>query len=297
MKKPLLLLNALRAFEATARFLSIAKAADELSVTQGAVSHHIKKLERTLGVTLFVRQGGTLELTESGSELSGGVQQSFRALEAAVSRSIAASRTNVITVNSMPCFAEMWLVPRIPRFLELFPDTPIRVRTVTQNKNALAEDADITIRYRPGPFPGFKVDRLQTEDVFPVCSPELLPTLKTPGDLASCRLIHDDWLRVLETFPTWGDWLVAADIDGVDTSRGLRLNSTSAVIAMTVRGQGVSLGRSLLVADLLRDGKLVRPFDFQYPLSFAYYVVLPRNTAVYKKVSQFRDWLMSEASL
>lgn len=296
MKQTLLLLNALRAFDATSRFLSISRAAEELSVTQGAITHHIRKLERALDTELFTRHGGSLQLTDSGRELAIGVQQSFRSLEAAVERSVSASNSNVITVNAMPCFAEMWLIPRMPRFLDEHPDTQIRIQTVSQNRHTLMGGADVTIRYRPGPFPGFNVEELATEKVFPVCSPALTNLPSRPQDLKFCRLIHDEWLRPLETFPTWADWLAAMDVDGVDSSRGLRLNSTAAVIAMTVRGQGVSLGRSLLVADLLAQGQLIRPFNLAYPISFAYYVVIPRNRTTYAKVGAFREWLSREIS-
>jgi LysR family glycine cleavage system transcriptional activator len=294
MKQSLLLLNALRAFDATARHLNIGRAAEELSVSQGAVSHHIKKLERMLRVKLLERENGVLSLTVSGRELSVGVQDGFRALELAVDRAVNASDQNVLTVNAMPCFAEMWLVPRIASFAKACPDIQLRVRAVTQSKHSLTDGADVTIRYRPGPFPGFKVERLATEEIFPVCSPALANPPKIPSDLQHHTLIHDEWLRPMESFPEWKDWLSAAGVPDVDSSKGLRLNITASVIEATLAGQGIALGRSVLVRDLVRENKLKRLFDVTYPVTFSYYLISPKNRSVYEKVRRFREWIFAE---
>lgn len=288
-------LNALRAFEAAGRHLSFTNAARELGVTPAAVIHHVNNLEETLGLALFRRSNRGLALTDVGRNCLDGFGAGFDKLAETIERATTGAPDRFLSINTMPCFAALWLMPRLSTFEQAYPNLNLRVAAVQQTRGANLE-ADVTIRYRPGPYPGCHVERLAEEEVFPVCSPALAdqaPPLRTPGDLRHRPLIHDEWLRIYETFPDWRAWLDAADARDVDASRGLRVNVTALAMAEARAGHGVALGRSLLVQDDLANGSLVRPFDAVYPVSFTYYVIWPKKAATQKRVNNFVEWLFA----
>ena len=291
-------LNALRAFEAVARHLSIAKAADELSVTPAAVSHQIKTLEDHLGVRLLQRDGRTTMLTEAGQACLPGIRSGFESLAAAIQELDRLGASGILNVSVAPSFAAKWLVPRLDRFTERFPDIDVRVSASMQLADFESDGVDLAIRYGAGRYPGLAVELLLREEVMPVCAPALLngtPSLDAPAALANVTLLHDDSPEQDLSCPTWPMWLKAAGVVGVDGKRGTRFNQSSLVIEAAVAGKGVALAKATLAAADLKAGRLVKPFEGTLPVEFAYYVVCPKARLESRKVLAFREWLQEEA--
>lgn len=291
-------LNALRAFEAAGRHLSFTRAAEELNVTAAAVSHQVKALEDFLGIALFRRLPRGLLLTEAGQACLPGLSEGFDGLAEAVERARGLEARGVLTVSAPPSLAGKWLVPRLERFREAYPDIDIRVSASMDLVDFARDDVDAALRFGPGRYPGLRVDRLMGEEIFPVCSPTLLAgphPLRTPEDLRWHTLIHDDSVTRDETFPDWRMWLHAAGVTGVDVSRGPRFSPSSVAIEAAIDGQGVVLGRGVLVKADLAAGRLVKPFELTFPVAFSYSLVCPEATAERPKIVAFRTWVLEEA--
>jgi len=293
MRRRLPPLNALRAFEVTARHMSVTKAADELAVTPAAVSHQLKTIEEHLGLSLFERTKGTLLLSDAGQAILPGIRDGFERFEAALEAVDNLGDTGVLTVSVAPSFAAKWLLPRLDRFEAAHPDIDVRVAASMTLTDFQRDGVDLAIRYGAGRYPGLHVERVLAETVFPVCSPKL--ALALPGDLAHATLLHDDSPDDDPSCPTWPMWLKAAGVSGVDGTRGSRFNQSSLVVEAAVLGRGVALGKSLLAATDLAEGRLVKPFGDAVTVDFAYYIVCPTAKLVLRKVSLFCDWLRAEA--
>ncbi|MEE8533201.1 MAG: transcriptional regulator GcvA [Alphaproteobacteria bacterium] len=286
-------LNALRAFEAAARHLSFTHAAEELNVTQAAISHQVKALEERLGVQLFRRLNRALLLTDAGQAYLPPVRDAFDRLDEATERLFSHDSRGALTVSVLPSVAAKWLVPRLGRFRESHPDIDVRIDANMHLTDFSREDVDVALRYGGGKWPGLRADRLMTEDFFPVCSPALLEgpvPLRTPEDLRHHTLLHDD------NRTDWTVWFLAAGIEGGDPTRGPGFTDSSLVLQAAAEGQGVALGRSALAAVDLAAGRLVKPFDISLPATFAYYLVCPETTAERPKVVAFREWLFGEVA-
>ena len=291
MKRRLPSLNGLRAFEAAARHQSFTRAADELSVTQTAISHQIKRLEEQLGQRLFIRRNRRLLLTEAAQELLPAVRTAFDGLHAAVEQLSRSDRSGNLTVSTVISFTTKWLVPRLAGFQAAYPEIDVRITASSDLVDFNRDDVDMAIRYGHGDWPGLRIDRLISEDVFPVCSPSLMQgpvPLRRPADL-----VHHTLLHVTSYQEDWQVWLTAAGIDGVDYRRGLSFDLAFPALQAAIDGVGVALGRSTMVEADIAAGRLVVPFDVALPLQAAYYVVSPEETADRPKIKAFRDWLLS----
>ncbi len=285
-------LNAIRAFEAAARHLSFTKAADELAVTQGAVSHQVKALEAWLGVTLFLRETRAIYLTREGQQYLAPVRAALDAIAEATRRLEVLDPRGPLTVSAIPSFVAKWLLPRLADFRAAHPDIDVRISADDRLVDFARHDVDLAIRMGNGDWPGVEVVKLMDEDLFPVCSPALLagdPPLRRPEDLAHHTLLHDDMRQ------DWRAWLMAAGVAGVDPTRGPGYTDSSMVIQAAVEGQGVALGRSALATADLAQGRLVKPFEVALPASFAYYVALPPGASGNAKVRAFVDWMLAMA--
>ena len=285
-------LNALRAFEASARKGSIKEAAQELFVTPGAVSQQVKGLEAALGVSLFTRSRKGLRLTGAGAALYPVLSESFAAITSVLARLREREHSGPLTVSVVPSFAAKWLVPRLGRFSEQHPEIDVRISASVNLVNFDREDMDLAIRLGLGVYPGLRTDWLLTEPVIPVCSPSLLEgphPLLAPEDLRHHTLLHDDTPR------EWRLWLDMQGVRGVDAERGPVFNDASLTLNAAIEGQGVAMGRGELIARDLAEGRLVRPFEMAIPFEFAYYVVCPEATADWPKIAAFRQWIMAEA--
>ena len=286
-------MNTLRAFEAAARHLSFTLAADELHITQAAVSHQIKTLEEALGVRLFRRLNRAIRLTEEGQEFVGEVRKALGHLAMAVERIATPAAGGPLTVSVLPSFAAKWLVPRLGRFSRKHPEIEVRISPSIQLTDFQREDVDMGVRYGKGDYPGLHSLRLMTEDIFPVCSPALLEgpePLDCPADLRRHTLLHDD------AYVDWAMWLLAAGVEDIDPRQGPYFTDSALVIQAAVEGQGIALARGALAAGDIASGRLVRPFDIAIPTEYAYYVVSPRATSHHPKIAAFREWLLEEAT-
>lgn len=286
-------LNALKAFEAAARHESFTKAAEELFVTQGAVSHQVKALEAELGLRLFQRERQRLIITEAGRSYLEVVRDAFDRVAAGTERLLQRQSAGVLTVSTSPNFAAKWLVHRLGRFAELHPGVDLRVSASLHHIDFAREDVDLAVRHGDGRWPGLHVTRLCAEALFPVCSPQLLRDtkrpLRTPTDLKHHVLLH------LDSRDDWSKWLEAAGVDATGVARGPVMNQASMAIDAAVDGQGVALARTALAAWDLIAGRLVQPFPLELAVPYSYWMVCPKATANLPKIAVFRDWLISEA--
>jgi LysR family glycine cleavage system transcriptional activator len=289
MVRKLPLLTALPAFEAAARHLSFSKAADELHVTHGAISRAIKNLEDQLGVQLFERDTRSVRLTAIGEPSARSVRDVLAQLSAATVSATTRLSDSTLNVSTSDGFAGRWLVPRLYRFHRAHDDIDVRVSTSGKLTNFAGDGIDVAIRYGGGTYPGLKSEFLTGEEVFPVCSPKLLEgahPLRAPRDLKYHTLIHHG-------FP-WATWLQSAGVTGVDASSGITFDSTTFAMEAAAQGEGVVLGRTMLVEADLAAGRLVRPFEHAVKSDSSFYLVYPPDAGRQRKVKAFRDWLLSE---
>jgi len=291
MKRSLPPLNGLRAFEAAARHMSFTDAAEELSVTQAAISHQVRGLEQRLGLKLFVRRNRSLLLSEAGQAYLPAVRSAFDQLNEATEKLLQKDRGGHLTVTTTASFAMKWLVPRLGGFQRANNEIDVRISTGTGLVDFSREDVDIGIRYGRGQWPNLMAERLVAEDVMPVCAPSLLKGpngLKKPADLKRFTLLH------IGNFPDdWQVWLTAAGVKGVDASRGVSFDFALAAYQAAMDGLGVALGRNPLVEPDLKAGRLVVPFEFKRSSDFAYYLVYPPEAIRRRKIKAFRDWIVS----
>lgn len=285
-------LNALKAFEAAARHLSFTRAASELNVTQAAISHQVKALEETLGLALFRRVNRSLFLTDEGQALYPELGNAFDTIEASVKRLYARDRSGVLTLTTLDSIAASWLVPKIGKFRELHPDIDVRISTTDEVIDFTTGDFDMALRYGAGPYSGMERVLLMDETLFPVLSPGLLAKfgpLETPADLARFPLLHDDMRD------DWTVWAAVAGVRGMDVTRGPSFTHSYLVQQAAVAGEGVALGRSVLVADDLAAGLLLKPFNIDLKSHHSYFAVYPKSNANRPKIKAFTDWLKFEA--
>ena len=292
-------LNALRAFEASARHRSFSRAAEELNVTPAAISHQIKGLEEFLAAKLFLRAKRTLMLTPAGQTLLPGIRKGFAAFSEAMEAFGQYDESGMLTVAVTPSFAAKWLVHRIEHFNRAHPDVDIRMTTSMGLIDYAREGIEIGVRYERGDYEDLVAEHLLSTEITPVCSPRLLRgerPLKTPQDLQHFTLLHEDSHRHEKMYPDWAMWLRVVGVNSVDPSHGLRFDSAGETQTAAVEGVGVALGRTTLVSDDIAAGRLVRVFDLVLPSDFAYWIVYTESSIKRPKVKAFRDWLKSEGA-
>ena len=293
-------LNALRAFEASARLMSFSKAAEELNVTPAAVSQQIRALEEIAGVKLFRRLTRSLLLTDAGQAALPFMTEGLDHLAEGYRAMRRQEAAGVLTVSVGPTVGAKWLVPRLERFNARHPEIGIRVDANVRLVDFRRDDVDVAIRYGAGVYDGLASHCLMSEFVAPVCSPALLAgdtPLRTPADLRHHTLLHAQWRMQHAFAPNWRMWLLAAGLTDIDADRGPQFSEDSLVVEAAIAGQGVALvGRAVVAADL-RSGALVHPFGASDGRSedYRYFVVYPEADASRPKVRAFTDWLLEEA--
>ena len=298
MKRSMLPLNALRAFDAAAQHLSFKMAAEDLSVTPAAISQQIRSLEEFLGVELFRRTNRSLVLTEAAQLALAPLKDGFEKMEEAVDILTASHSANVVKVSVSPSFASKWLVPRLASYYERRPDAIVKVNATMALTDFKAEDIDLGIRYGRGTYDGLHVEPLMRETVFPVCSPALLEgddPLRTPQDLLEKTLIHDDSFSEDDSAPSWPMWLKAAGVLVPEGLPALHFNTHALAVEAAVAGRGVALARSSIAEEDLKAGRLVQPFGEAIPVDFAHYIVCPEDKLKAERIQDFIDWLKDEA--
>lgn len=301
MKLPIYL-NAMRAFEASARHQSFSAAAEELNVTPAAVGQLVRSLEEWLGTPLFHRgSGGRMRLvvTDVAQRALPDIRTGFDKLSLGLSLLKEGAASGLLTVTVSPSFAAKWLLPRIERFHSAWPELDVRLDTSLKPLDFVAQGIDIGVRYGLGSWPGLISEKLMDEEIYPVCSPALLkqsPQLLDPENLVNQTLIHDLSVDEHTGFASWNAWLEKAGISGVDTKRGLRINNSAAVLQSGIDGYGIALARSVMARDDIAAGRLVRIYpDIAFNSTLAYYIVYRPEQINVPKLQSFRDWLMQEA--
>jgi LysR family glycine cleavage system transcriptional activator len=293
MRQRLPPLNALKAFEAAARHESFTRAAGELFVTQGAVSHQVKALETELGLKLFNRERQRLVITEAGREYLVVVRDALDRIALGTERLLQRQNSGVLTISTSPDFAAKWLVYRLGHFAEAHREIDLRVSATLHHVDFAREEVDMAVRHGDGNWPGLDTVRLSSEQLFAVCSPKLLSgrrRLSKPSDVLRYPLIH------MDSRNDWSKWLQAAGLDEAQVIHGPVLNRASMVIDAAINGQGIALARTTLAAFDLINGRLVRPFPETLRLSKTYWIICPKATATLPKIVTFRDWLLAEAA-
>ncbi|QBB69678.1 transcriptional regulator GcvA [Pseudolysobacter antarcticus] len=284
-------LTALRAFEAAARHRSFTRAANELHVTQAAISHQVKQLEDWLGLKLFERSGHALTLTSDGKNYLPPLSKAFDALANATERLSAATLAGPLRITALPSFATKWLMPRLGRFQAVHPNIDLHVTSAQALHDFSSGEFDIGIRLGLGRWPGLRADLIAHENLSPLCSPRLLdgsPPLRELSDLRLHTLLHDQpqdqWPRWLETF------------DGGDPAlrSGPGFSDSSLVLQAAIDGHGIALGRLFLAADDIAAGRLVKPFAQRLANDFSYWLVYPKSAAEKPRIEAFSAWLFAE---
>jgi LysR family glycine cleavage system transcriptional activator len=295
-------LNALRAFEAAARHLSLTKAAAELHVSPGALSHQIRGLEEMLGVLLFERRVRAIALTQEGKRLYPGLQTGFVQIREAVSGLRQAGQDRVLVLSTPPGLTSKWLAPRLYRFAAAHPDIDARISSSLANADFTTDGVDVAVRHMnvvPQADRTLMIEKLVELAFVPVCSPRLIERhgLDTPEALARAPLIHDESMLNRAKVPTWEDWFTAAGVEDFNVSRGLRFNSADHALDAAGEGAGVLLSHDLLAYDDLRTGRLVIPVQLSIPSGRAYHLVCPKTRWQNPRVQAFRNWIRDEVAM
>ena len=278
-------IQTLRAFEAAGRLRSYSRAADELGLTHGAISHRIRELEVRIGTRLFERQGNSMRPTPAGQELLASVRHGLRLLERAFEPRLA-PETRPLVASVLPVLASCWLVPRLGDFRARHPDIEVELRVTTELARFGSDGVDVALRYGAGGWPGVQSRRLGDEIVFPVCSPDYARRLSItrPEDLARCRLLRTPW-------QPWAPWLQAAGLAWDEPGDGPLYPDSSLLLRAAVAGEGIALSRRLLMTDDLAAGRLCRPFDIAIDDPNAYYLVWPTASQRTAEIARLGDWL------
>jgi LysR family glycine cleavage system transcriptional activator len=286
-------LNSLKAFEAAARHLSFTKAAEELFVTQAAVSHQIKTLEEFLGLKLFRRRNRSLLLTEEGQGYFLDIKDIFTSLSEATDKVLERSEKGSLTISLQPSFAIQWLVPRLADFNALEPDIDVRIKAVDMDDGSLTDDVDVAIYYGRGNWPGLRADKLYQEYLIPLCSPMLFNSdkpLTGLSDLKQHTLLHDTSRK------DWKQFAKQHKIENINVNHGPIFSHTTMVLQAAAHGQGVALGNNVLAQAELESGRLLSPFEEVLLTKNAFYVVCHAKQADTGRIAKFRDWMLSKAA-
>jgi LysR family glycine cleavage system transcriptional activator len=285
-------LNAIKAFEAAARHESFSRAADELFVTHGAVSHQIRALEAELGVSLFARDGKRVRLTETGRRYATQVRSALLQLADATRAIRAGDRDRRLVVSMLTSFAARWVTPRIGSFIEAHPQWDLELLSTNVLTDFARDDVDVAIRFGFGKYPGLHSELLLEEIFFPACAPNFnggkLP--QTPTDLAKVPLLRSD-------DELWRPWFDAAGLtDWPEPKRGVLYQDSSNLLQAAVDGQGVALTRRSLAMHEIAAGRLVRLFDVDGPSPWQYYFICSPQMLETERVKAFRDWVFDEVA-
>lgn len=293
MSRKLPPLNALRAFEAAARTSSFKLAAEELNVSQSAISHQVKHLEEYLQTALFHRRTRAVVLTPAGEKFFPFLREAFDHMSEGTRMLSRIDRDNVLTVQTYSTFAVRWLMLRLPKFQAKHSEITVRLTTSQWNVDFAEQDTDLAIMIGKPQASKLRYDYLFSPRIFPVCSPALVrnaETLKAPADLANQTI-----LQVYPSADDWRNWLAATGIEGVDPDSGTSFDSYDHALKMAVRGLGVALAMQPYVGEDLSAGLLVNPFpELEVPAVGQWYLVYPESRTRIRKIRQFREWLIRE---
>lgn len=297
-KYPLPLLDLFHSFEAVARHRSFTLAADELCLTQSAVSRQIRTLEDALGLKLFLRKHRAIETTAEGRRLFETVTRGLDDLTACLAELGATSRSPQITVSASVAFAWFWLMPRLERFGMAKDDIDLRVLTSDQPVMPGTGEVDVAILFGAGKWEGLEARLLFGERVYPVCSPAYLdahPELRRPDDLLDQTLLHLEYPRAAAGEVDWRHWLLRQGVTGQPVRRAIRLNSYPMVLQAAEAGRGVALGWSYITDPLIAEGRLVCPVKRDLETADGYYACTSSQQPGNPAIAAFLQWIAEEA--
>ena len=291
MRRQLPPLNPLRAFEAAARNRSLSKAADELSVTHGAVSHQVKALEASMGVALFRRDGRQLALTEHGAELLPAVTSAFDTIAAATARMTRPTTSGRLSIACVPALMSFWLIPRLTGFTARFPEVRLTLRASNDQAAIHDPSIDVAILYGDGNWPDCWATLWTRFNLFPVLSPPAINAhpLRSVRDIGKHRILHAD-----DDGQEWRNWLTAADALDLEQGRHDFMGDARMATEAALAGHGVALGDSLTAANLLRTGQLVAPLNLTVPARHAFFVACRSDLRAAPIVDVFINWLFGQ---
>ncbi len=292
-------LDLLRSFEAAARTLSFTLAADELFLTQSAVSRQIQQIEQGLGVPLFVRRHRALALTEAGRVMQRAVIDCLERLRDATALVRSATALRQVSITTTPGFASIWLIPRLAKFTANHPQVDVRISATLDVLDLARSQIDVAVRFCP--ISDGVGEPLFEETVLPVCSPALLRVthnpLKKPADLANHTLLTIDMPAAFAPTADWEPWAEVMGVPALRLKNTLRFSNYTDSIAAAVAGQGVAIGRFPLLNEYLKDGRLVAPFRGAAASQRGYYVELAPHAETNADAQDFVRWLRTEAAL
>lgn len=294
-------LNALKAFEASARNKSFSAAARELNVTPAAVGQLVRGLEDHLGIILFHRQSGgknRLVPTALAESVLPEIRAGFDKLSVGLEKLKRGNSTNILTVTVSPAFAAKWLLPKIDKFQSLFPEIAVRLDTNLRPIDFIENGIDIGVRYGEGHWEGLEAIKLMEEDIFPVCSPTFLANKSdlSINTILQATLIHDLTMEAHKSFPTWTKWLEYVGLENSGIKSGLQINNSASVLQAALDGQGIALARSVMAKEDIKAGRLIHLFEHvEYKSPLAYYIVYRPECLNMSKILEFKKWLIIEA--
>ncbi|NVK71948.1 LysR family transcriptional regulator [Marinomonas sp. CT5] len=290
-------LAGLGTFAIAARHLSFTKAAQEMHLTQGAVSQQIRQLEERLRLTLFIRYHRRLELTVAGARLAVQLNHSFNEINDLILELQEEETSNILTVSVMPSFATKWLIPRLGSLQEAYPDLQLRIQANDREVNFQRDRIDVAIVHSHVHSSKGHTVPLMKDKVFPVCSPAFAQqrALTQASQLAQVPLLNDDseW-RFSSPYAEWEKWLQLVNEKGIKPSRGISFNRGDLAVQAAIAGQGVALGRTPLVMDDIQQGRLVMPFPQTLDEGHAYLFVCPEMQCQREPVQQLLSWLVTQ---
>lgn len=293
-------LNGLQAFEATARHLSFAQAADELNLTPSAVSYQVRTLEDRLGVALFERLNRAIVLTEAGEMLFPDLREAFARMRGAVNRLSADTPENVLVVSTGPSFAAKWLAPRLFSFMDEHPQIEVRISANLKLVDFNRDGIDVGIRFGEGNYPGLETRWLIGDELTVLGSPQFLAehAIKSPHDVPAQPLIIDDSLAFNPNSPNWEKWFQVTGVPLTESVRGVHFNHADHAIDAAVRGTGLVLARTSLARSDMDTGLLVELFpELRISTEMAFYLVMPPMAGNKPKVQAFTSWILREFGL
>jgi LysR family glycine cleavage system transcriptional activator len=285
-------LSALRAFESAARHESFTKAAGELHLTHGAISHQVRRLEADLGLLLFNRKGKSLHITQAGRRFAHSIQQALREIASTAHALQQEARPHHrLTISAIPSMAARWLAPRLGGFIEQYPDVEVVLQSSGQLQDLVADRVDVGIRFGRGHYPGLKTDLLMQEVYYPVAS---------PGFNGGCLPTHPSQLQglpLLRSLEPWQPWFEVAGLDLTESHGGVLYEDMSMLIRAALNGEGVALVRHAVVHEEVRSGALVRLFNTVARSAGSYYLACPSSALERPEVRAFRVWVLDQAEV
>lgn len=283
-------LSALRAFEAAARTESFSRAAEEIYVTPGAISHQIRALEQELGVMLFTRHGKRIAITEQGQRFAATIRKSLNDIAIAAEALAFNAKQKRLTISALPSFASRWLAPRLWKFIDLHPDTEVVLQSSNHLNDLEREPIDVGLRFGQGHYPGLVVEKLMDDFYYPVVSPTYrcgnLPT--SPKELKQCSLLR------MDTESSWLPWFEAAGVDLLEPTGGLLIEDASMLLRSASDGLGIALTRHAIAIQEIASGQLIRLFDVVARCPLSYYFACTKEAMNKPQVQAFHRWLIDE---